>query len=217
MTFARLLLLSLSTLFITFQFPHASSHEQHTDANKLNADSGAVPPVTDFPQSTSRQITGGPFNLVSHMGQKVSDGDFKGSYLLIYFGYSYCPDICPADLAVMGRALDLLGDGAAKIQPLFITFDPDRDTEEHLASYIKNFHPRLIALTGTREQTLVAANHYGVDVSATYKAELPGSAYSMNHSAFTYLVDSDRKLRVMFRNGTSPQLMANTILRHLEE
>ncbi len=199
----------LGVLLLTW-VPFAYSHEQH-------ANSDAIPPASEFPQSKTRQIKGGPFNLTTHLGKKVSEMDYRGKYLLIYFGYSYCPEVCPSDLMVISKAIDLLGKDSDLVQPLFITFDPARDTKERLATYIKNFHPRLIALTGSKEQTLAAANHYGVDVSATYKAEVAGSAYSMNHSAFTYLVDPERRLPVMFRDGTDAHLMAKTIQKYLKQ
>ena len=184
-------------------------------STNLFAAPDSIPPVSNFPQSTARQITGGPFSLTTHVGKKVTDKDFIGHFLLVYFGYSYCPDVCPTDLLVMGKAIDLLGENSSKVQPVFISFDPERDSTNRLAAYVGNFHPRLIGLTGSKEQTLAAANHYGVDVSATYKADAPDSAYSMNHSAFTYLVGPKGKLRVMFRDGTNAQLMAQTIQRHL--
>ena len=183
--------------------------------SNLLARSEVIPPVSDFPQSNTRQITGGPFNLTTHLGKNVTNRDFEGQYLLIYFGYSYCPEVCPTGLAVMEAAIELLAEEGNKVQPVFITFDPSRDSLDRLATYVSNFHPRLIGLTGSKEQTLEAANHYGVDVSATYKAEIPGSDYSMNHSVFTYLVGPEGKLRVMFRDGTSAQLMAQTIRQHL--
>lgn len=179
--------------------------------------SSAIPPVSDFPQSNSRTITGGAFKLVNHLGKEVSDSDFEGSFMLIYFGYTYCSEACPIDLVVMAKAIDLLGEDGGKVQPLFITFDPTRDTKDRLAEYVRHFHPRLIGLTGSKEQTFAAANHYGVDVSATYKAETPGSAYSMNHSAFTYLAGPNGRLRAMFRDGTDANLMAQTIRRHLHQ
>ncbi len=185
--------------------------------NSAIAGYSEIPSVSQFPQSNARQIYGGPFELTNDLGQRVTDKDFKGKFLLIYFGYSYCPDVCPTDLLVMGKAIDLLGESGSQVQPLFITFDPARDTVERLADYIANFHPRLVGLTGSKEQTLAAANHYGVDVSATYKAETLGSAYSMNHSAFTYLVGPAGKLRVMFRDGSSAKLMADTIGRHMQK
>jgi protein SCO1/2 len=174
-----------------------------------------IPGVSEFPRSKARVIKGGAFSLTDHLGRNVADSDFQGEFLLIYFGYTHCPDVCPAALSVMHRAIDLLGDDGIKVQPLFVTFDPVRDTVERVADYVTNFHPRLIGLTGSREQTLAAAEHYGVDVSATYKAEQPGSAYSMNHSAFTYLVGPTGRLKVMFRDGTDAPLMAGTIRRHL--
>ena len=174
-----------------------------------------VPPVSDFPQSNARSIQGGPFTLTSHVGATITEKSFAGDFLLVYFGYTYCPEVCPTDLAVMGQAITLLGEAGDRVQPLFITFDPVRDTQERLAQYIEAFHPRLIGLTGTKEQTFAAADHYGVDVSATYKADTPGSAYSMNHSAFTYLVGPQGRLRVMFRDGTSAELMARTIRKKL--
>jgi len=175
-----------------------------------------IPPASDFPQSKSRTIKGGPFQLVTHTGQTVTEKSFLGNYLLIYFGYTYCPEVCPIDLAVISDAMDLLGEQGSKVQPLFITFDPDRDSVERLASYVTHFHPRLIGLTGTKEQTLAAATHYGVDVSSTYKAEVAGSAYSMNHSAFTYLVGPKGDLRVMFRDRTPASLMVSTIKKALD-
>ncbi len=206
----RLRLIGISAIFNIMISPLALPNEKITDST-------IIPPVSDFPQSDARQVTGGPFRLVSHAGRTVTEKDFKDSFLLIYFGYSYCPDVCPTDLSIMGNAIDLMAREGDKVQPIFITFDPMRDTKDHLAGYIKNFHPRLIGLTGTREQTLAAANQFGVDVSSTYKAEITGSAYSMNHSAFTYLVDPNRKLRVMFRHGTNSKLMADTIRRHIHQ
>lgn len=181
------------------------------------AATNSIPPVSDFPQSNAQVIQGGPFELTSHDGRTVTNEDFQDKLLLIFFGYTHCPDVCPTDLLVMGQALQLLGEEGKNIQPLFISIDPARDTVERLADYVENFHPRLVGLTGTREQTLAAANHYGVDVSATYRAELPGSAYSMNHSAFTYLVGRDGGLRVMFRDGIGAPLMAQTIQKHLRK
>jgi len=177
----------------------------------------SVPPVADFPQSETRIIQGGSFELSNHLGEAITDADFRSKYLLIFFGYTHCPDICPTDLSVMAQALKLLGEEGKNIQPVFITFDPARDTVERLADYVQNFHPRLIGLTGSKEQTLAVANRYGVDVAATYKAELPGSAYSMNHSAFTYFVDQEGNLKLMFRHGTSSSLMADSIRKYVSK
>ena len=177
-----------------------------------------VPPVSAFPKSTRGKVTGGAFSLVDHEGRSVSDADFRGQFMLVYFGYTSCPDVCPTDLQVMGRAMDILGEAGDKVQPLFITFDPDRDTPKVMADYVSNFHPRILGLTGTKEQTLAAANAYDVDVSATYAANDPsGMGYSMNHSAFTYLSGPDGRVRMMFRDGIDGKTMAAYIRKTMNK
>jgi len=168
-----------------------------------------VPPVSEFPKAAGGKVAGGPFFLVDHKGRSVSDADFRDRFMLVFFGYTSCPDVCPTDLQVMSRAMDALGEAGDKVQPLFITFDPDRDTPEVMADYVSNFHPRLLGLSGTKEQTLAAANAYDVDVSSTYAANDPtGTGYSMNHSAFTYLSGPDGRVRMMFRDGIDGKTMA---------
>ena len=109
---------------------------------------------------------GGPFSLTSQDGRQVSDGDFAGRYRLIYFGYSYCPDVCPVDLQQIGQGLRLFEkadpDRAARVQPIFISIDPARDTPAVLKEYVAAFHPRLIGLTGTPEQIKDVAKRFGV-------------------------------------------------------
>jgi protein SCO1/2 len=113
------------------------------------------------PISIGTALVGGPFSLTDHTGRKVTDKDFLGKYMLVFFGYTYCPDLCPTELQVMSAALDKLGAKADDIQPIFITFDPQRDTPEVLKLYISNFHPRLVGLTGTPEE-IAAAKAYRV-------------------------------------------------------
>src|SRR5262245_59223420 len=91
-------------------------------------------------------LVGGRFTLTDHNGRRVSDQDFRGKYMLIFFGFTYCPDVCPSELQVMSAALDELGSEADKIQPIFITIDPARDTPEAMKLYVSNFHPRLVGL-----------------------------------------------------------------------
>jgi cytochrome oxidase Cu insertion factor (SCO1/SenC/PrrC family) len=180
-----------------------------------------VPPVSDFPRAVGGKITGGHFSLVDHKNRPVTDKTFSTGFMLIYFGYTHCPDVCPTGVQVMSEAIDALGDAGDVVQPLFITFDPKRDTLEVMADYMSNFHPRLLGLTGTKEQTLIAANSYDVDVSATYIAapeseegeEDYDRGYSMNHSAFTYLSGPDGRVRMMFRDGIGPEAMAANISR----
>ena len=172
----------------------------------LPANAGEDPPL----------VRGGPFALLDQRGAPVTQDSFPGRFLLLFFGYTQCPDVCPTGLAVMSRAIELLGEKAGGVQPIFITFDPARDTVERLGEYLRHFDPRIVGLTGSKEQTLSAANHYGVDVSASFASNRPGSEYSMNHSAFTYLVAPDGKLRMMFRDAITPTIMADSIRRALD-
>ncbi len=163
-----------------------------------------------------RLVRGGAFTLTDHTGRVVSDQDFRGQFMLIYFGYSHCPDVCPTGLSVATQAMQALGAAGKRVQPLFISFDPERDTVPVLAAYMRHFHPRFLGLTGSKEQAIAAANAFSVDVSATYAANTPGIDYSMNHSAFTYLVGPEGRLRSMYREGIDGATMAVAIRRHLE-
>ena len=162
-------------------------------------------------------IRGGGFALTDQTGRAVSAQDFRGQFMLIYFGYTHCPDVCPTGLSVVTQAMLTLGDAGDEVQPLFITFDPERDTVSVLAEYMPHFHPRFLGLTGSREQVFAAANAFGVEVSATYAADTPGIDYSMNHSAFTYLVGPDGQLRSMYREGIDGETMAAAIRKHLKK
>ena len=110
----------------------------------------------------NREPVGGPFALIDHTGEPRTDADFRGKLLLVYFGFTFCPDICPTDLQAIGLAVDQLGAAGESVQPLFITVDPERDTPEHLADYVSLFHPRLIGLTGSREAIRQAAGLQGL-------------------------------------------------------
>ncbi len=168
-----------------------------------------IPPsLSEFPRSKGTIIKGGAFTLTDHHGKVVTDKNFRGKFLMIFFGYTFCPDVCPLDLKVMSEALKILDQEGIEVQPLFISFDPTRDTVERIAGYVTHFHPRLIGLTGSKDQTFAAAGHYGVDVSETYLADDPTSSYSLNHSSYTYLVGPDGTLLSMFRSGITPDKMA---------
>lgn len=112
---------------------------------------------------TDQRSYGGPFTLVDHTGNTVTDADFRGEYMLVYFGYINCPDICPMGLSHMTSAIRQMGETGASVRPVFITVDPQRDTVEKLGGYVSAFHPRLVALTGSRGQVAKAATAYKVD------------------------------------------------------
>jgi protein SCO1/2 len=174
---------------------------------------------------------GGPFELVAHTGETVSDATFRGKFMLVFFGYTFCPDVCPTELLVMSQALDLLGEKGEAVQPILITVDPERDTTDALADYVGNFHPRLIGLTGTEEQVAAAAKAYRAYYAKAFypasdntedardgkTAEAEADDYLMNHSAFTYLMGPDGGYRTVFPHKTSPEDMAKAIAAEFEK
>jgi protein SCO1/2 len=156
---------------------------------------------------------GGPFSLIDQNGATRNDSDFRGKLMLVYFGYTYCPDICPATLLAMSQALDQLGPESNQVQPIFITVDPERDTPAQMKLYASNFHPRLLALTGGAEALAQAERDYRVYAK---KVTEPGKAdYLMDHSSFIYLMDRDGKLAALISPGADPAAMAAAIRRHL--
>jgi protein SCO1/2 len=156
---------------------------------------------------------GGPFELVDQNGRTVTEKSWPGKYLLVYFGYTFCPDVCPTELSTMAAALDELGGDADKVQPLFITVDPERDTVPVMADYVPSFHPRLQGLTGSDAQVRGAAKAYRV-YFAKGKDEGDG-AYLMDHSSFIYLIDPEGNYVTHFSPMTAPEEMARRIRSQL--
>jgi cytochrome oxidase Cu insertion factor (SCO1/SenC/PrrC family) len=161
----------------------------------------------------NREPVGGPFALIDHTGRPRTDADFRGKLLLIYFGFTYCSDICPADLLSIGTAIERLGKGGEAIQPLFITIDPEKDTPAQLASYVGNFHPRLIGLTGTPKEIRRVALAYKVYYAKVDGTESP--ALSIEHTSFIYLFDTNGRYRGFFPPGTPAERMIEIIRPHL--
>jgi cytochrome oxidase Cu insertion factor (SCO1/SenC/PrrC family) len=160
-----------------------------------------------------KEPIGGPFDLVDHRGKRRTDVDFRGKLLLVYFGFMYCPDVCPTDLLAIGLALDRLGTAGEAVQPLFITVDPGRDTPEHLAKYVPFFHPRLIGLTGSADQISKVASAYRAYFA---KVAISGGAeYTVDHSSFIYLMDRSGRYLGFFPPGSSAERMAEVIRPHL--
>jgi cytochrome oxidase Cu insertion factor (SCO1/SenC/PrrC family) len=157
----------------------------------------------------NRESIGGPFALTDQNGARRTDADFRGKLMLVYFGFTYCPDICPTDLQNIGLALDRLGPASEAVQPLFVTLDPERDTAEHLADYVELFHPRLIGLTGDGDAIRKAADAYKVFYARVPRSD--GSDYTVDHSAFIYLMDRDGRYLGFFPPGTPPDRMADVI------
>ena len=163
--------------------------------------------------STSSGISvGGPFELTNQKGEVVTDKTFRGGYMLLFFGYTYCPDVCPTTLSDIATALDLLGEEkAAKVTPVMISVDPARDTPEHLAEYVTFFHPRTVGLTGTEEQIKAVARAYRV----YYKINKPTGDdpldYTVDHTSIVYVVGPDGQLVTHFSHGTTPEAMAERL------
>ena len=151
---------------------------------------------------------GGPFELIDHSGRAVTDEFYRGKYLLISFGFTSCPDICPTTLLEISMTLDRLGVDARKIQPLFITLDPERDSPQVLAEYVANFHPQITGLTGTADQVATAAKAF-----RTYyrKTVLTDGDYVLDHSTVTFLMAPDGRYLAHFAFGTPPETMARRI------
>ncbi len=151
-------------------------------------------------------LIGGPFTLVDGDGKTVTDADFRGRYMLVYFGYTFCPDICPTTLAEMAAALDKLPkDEAGRIVPLFITVDPARDTPKVVKDYAASFYPRMVGLTGSTAQVTAAERAYKV-----YAAKAPGEggSYTMDHSSIIYLMGPDGRFIAHFAHGVTADEMA---------
>jgi protein SCO1/2 len=164
--------------------------------------------------SSGTASIGGPFELVNQDGKTVTQDDFKGKYMLAYFGYTFCPDVCPTELQVMGTAMDMMpGDVAKEITPVFFTVDPERDTVEAIAEYVPYFHDRMVGLTGTVEQTTAAAKAYRVYYAKAIPEGQPEDTdtYLMDHSSFVYLMDRDGQFVRHFNYGTSPEDMAKGV------
>lgn len=160
---------------------------------------------------------GGPFELVDQGGRRVTDADFPGKHLLVTFGYTYCPDVCPTTLSTISAALDELGPVADQVQPIFITIDPDRDTPRVLADYIGHFHSGFVALSGTPEQIADVAKAYRVYYAKAYPEGAPqsGDDYLMDHSSLTYLMSPDGHLEAFMPHGTNAEAMAARIREYL--
>lgn len=156
---------------------------------------------------------GGAFSLVDQAGRPVTEATWRGRWMLIYFGYTTCPDVCPTELQTMAAALESLGSQAAQVVPIFITVDPERDTPARLADYVKLFDDRLVGLTGTAQQIDTVARAYRVYYARVTSAQ--STTYLMDHSSFVYLMGPDGALRAMFRPGTSAQELAGAIRARL--
>ncbi|MEX2517816.1 MAG: SCO family protein [Paracoccaceae bacterium] len=164
--------------------------------------------------ATGAASIGGPFTLVSETGATVTAAEVIDGPALIYFGYTFCPDVCPVDAAMMAETADMLAARGTPVKTVFISIDPERDTPEVLADFTDNLHPDMIGLTGPVEAVEAAKSAYKV-----YGAKAAGDDpefYLMDHSAFIYLMAAPDRFLTIFRHGAAPQDMAETASCYLD-
>lgn len=149
------------------------------------------------------------FQLVDQHGQTRTLGDFRGKVLVVFFGYTQCPDVCPTTLAELAQVKKALGPDGERVQGIFISVDPERDTPDLLKAYLANFDPSFVALRGSAEQTQAAAKEFKV-----YYAKVPGKtegSYTMDHTAASYLFDAQGRVRVFSRYGSGAQALTDDL------
>jgi protein SCO1/2 len=159
-----------------------------------------------------RGSVGGPFTLTDQTGRQRSDTEFRGKLMIVYFGYTYCPDVCPTDLMAITRALDALGPAAEGVQPVFITVDPERDTKV-LADYVSAFHHSFVGLTGSPEEIRTVANSY-----KAFYAKVPderGGSYSIDHAGVIYLMGRSGEYLGFMPPQTNPDRLTEVLRKYL--
>jgi cytochrome oxidase Cu insertion factor (SCO1/SenC/PrrC family) len=161
-------------------------------------------------KSTGEALVGGPFSMVKHTGEVVTDKTFLGKPTMLFFGFTFCPDVCPTELQVMAQALAQLGEKGADIQPILVSVDPARDTPEVLAQYVANFGPQFIGLTGSEAQVAAMASAYKVYYKKVDNAADPAN-YQMDHSSIIYLMGDDGKFLKHFTYTTDAEALATGI------
>jgi protein SCO1/2 len=165
--------------------------------------------------ATSPVTVGGPFSLTAPDGTTVTDQTYRGKWLLVYFGYTFCPNTCPTTLLDIATALQKLGPDAAKVQPIFITVDPKRDTREVMAQYTQSFNPRIVGLTGTPAQIAGVAHEYGAYYVA-HKSDEDANDYLIDHSTYIYVMDPQGQFVQAFDADTPADRIADDLLQDMK-
>jgi cytochrome oxidase Cu insertion factor (SCO1/SenC/PrrC family) len=155
---------------------------------------------------SGKAVVGGPFTLTDQHGNRKTLADFRGKIVLLYFGYTFCPDVCPTDLSAIARLISMLGADGDTLQPIFITLDPERDTQEVLRNYVAAFNPRFVALRGTEDEVRRIATAYKIYFEKVSTAG--SSTYVIDHMAFIFLLDREGKYIAFFPPGTPSDRMA---------
>jgi len=174
---------------------------------------GTVPGIA--PATTGKALIGGPFSLLDPAGKRVTEKDFAGRPMLVYFGFTNCPDICPAGLQVIAAALDKLGSKADGLTPVFITLDPERDTPQVIGEYVKSFNPRIVGLSGSTEDIAAVAKAYRVYFKKMADANSASGNYSVDHSAYMYLMSPTGEFVKHFPHTVSVDQLADEMAKAL--
>jgi cytochrome oxidase Cu insertion factor (SCO1/SenC/PrrC family) len=174
---------------------------------------GDAPPRADAARLMNDLMSGHvpvgtPFSLPDQHGRRVGQAQWRGRIVLLYFGYLFCPDVCPTDLRAIADAVGSLGADGASVQPVFVTLDPERDSAEMAGRYAESFHPRFAALRGSDAETRRVAEAYKVFYE---KVPLRGGGYAIDHTSFTYVLDGEGRYVGYFPPGTSGKRMADFV------
>lgn len=162
------------------------------------------------PIVTGKALIGGPFRLLGVDGKPVTERDFAGRPMLVMFGFTSCPDICPAGLQVVSAALERLGDAHKRFAPIFITLDPERDTPDKLGQYMSSFHPGIVGLTGSVDDVGAAAKAYRVYFKKVEDKDSGGS-YTIDHSSFFYIMNAKGEFHAHVPHSASPDVLATRL------
>ena len=169
--------------------------------------------VTDKVTSTGKALLGGPWVLVDQDGIPRTDASYKGKYQILYFGFTFCPDICPSELVKIGKCIDILDKKGIDVTPLFVSVDPPRDTVGQMKFYSQDFHKKIQYLTGTKEQVAAASKAYRVYFSKANENEDDDDDYLVDHSIVFYLLDPQGNFKEFF----TQRMQVNDIVSKIEE
>jgi protein SCO1/2 len=169
--------------------------------------------VNSNSKALAENYTGFNFTLRDHLGLETRLSDFQGRVVLLFFGYTFCPDICPTQLSLLKEVMDKLGELSGEVQVLFITVDPERDTPAVLREYLANFHPGFLGLTGPVKEIQRVARQYSAAFS---KGEILSQGYKMDHSSSLYLINQKGRLAGVYPGDTAPERMMDEIIKTVD-
>jgi protein SCO1 len=158
---------------------------------------------------------GGPFSLTDHGGRRVTDADYRGRFMLVYFGFTRCTDTCPVDLPIIAQALDKVGPLADKVAPLFVTVDPANDTVAVMAEYVAAFHPKLIGLTGSEAEIAAVAKAYKVHRRKLTQHHHGKGEYAVDHGSLTYLMGREGRFVTLLPHNSGAERLAAILTKYL--